>query len=130
MLEAYSKPRLAFIEWHPTANGNIEVLNETINLYRYFDATPQAEFLYECVHETVTRLLPSEIRSLQQYDEMKAFISACVDMPDRTAELLVLFLHQNDGMLSKRARNKEFRNLSDEEIQVFENRFKEIFTES
>ncbi len=61
---------------------------------------------------------------------MKAFTSAYVDMPDDAAELLALFLRQNDGMLSKRSHNKEFRNLSDEEIQVLENRFKEIFAES
>ncbi|MCY4314415.1 MAG: Fic family protein [Gammaproteobacteria bacterium] len=127
VLEAYSKPRLAFIEWRPTVKGNVEVVNETIDLYRYFDVTPQSEFVYECVHETITKLLPSEIRYLQQYDEMKTFVNAYVDMPDRTADLLVLFLYQNDGILSKRARNKEFQNLSDEEVQVFENKFKEVF---
>lgn len=129
-LEAYSRPRLAFIEWRPTDKGNVEVLNETIDLYRYFDATPQAEFFYECVHETITNLLPGEIKYLQQYDAMKAFVNAYVDMPDRTTDLLVLFLLQNDGVLSKRARNREFRNLSDEEVRVFENRFREIFKES
>lgn len=45
-LEHYSKSRLDLIEWRPTDKGNVEVLNETIDLYRYFDATRQAEFFY------------------------------------------------------------------------------------
>lgn len=52
-LEHYSKPRLDLIEWRPTEKNNVEVLNNTIDLYRYFDATQQAEFLFKCVAETV-----------------------------------------------------------------------------
>lgn len=126
-LEAYSKPRLSFVEWRATDKGNVEVLNETIDLYRYFDATTQAEFFYECVHETITKALPDEVKYLQQYDEMKAFVNNYIDMPDRTADLLIRFLHQNDGKLSSRARSKEFSALTDEEVQVFENKFEEIF---
>ena len=126
-LEAYSKPRLSFVEWRATDSGNVEVLNETIDLYRYFDATAQAEFFYECVHETITKVLPDEVKFLQRYDEMKAFVNNSIDMPDRTANLLIHFLLQNDGVLSKRARNKEFLTLTDKEVQMFENKFKEIF---
>ena len=126
-LEAYSKPRLSFVEWRATDKGNVEVLNETIDLYRYFDATTQAEFFYECVHETITKALPDEVKYLQQYDEMKAFVNNYIDMPDRTADLLIRFFHQNDGKLSNRARSREFSALTDEEVQVFENKFEEIF---
>lgn len=126
-LRAYSKPRLPFVEWRPTDKGNVEVLNETIDLYRFFDSTPQAEFFYECVHETVTKVLPDEINYLQQYDEMKAFVDDCIDMPDRTASLLINFLYQNDGKLSNRARSREFSALTSEEVQIFEDKFKEIF---
>lgn len=126
-LEVYSKTRLSFVEWRPTARGNVEVLNETIDLYRFFDATPQAEFFFECIHETITKTLPAEVKFLQQYDKMKTFVNNFIDIPDRTASLLINFLHQNDGKLSKRARKKEFSTLTDEEIKVFENKFEEIF---
>ena len=126
-LETYSKPRLSYIEWRSTDRGNVEVLNETIDLYRFFDATPQAEFFFECVHETITKTLLEEVKFLQQYDEMKTFVNNYIDMPDRTAGLLLSLLHQNDGKLSKRARKKEFSVLTDEEVKVFENKFKEIF---
>jgi hypothetical protein len=126
-LEAYSKPRLSFVDWRPTDKGNIEVLNETIDLYRFFDATPQAEFFYQCVHETITKALPDEVKYLQRYDQMKAFVNSYIDMPDRTADLLINFIHQNDGKLSKNKRNKEFPKLTDKEVEVFEDKFAEIF---
>eukprot|EP01035_Chromulina_nebulosa_P025402 gene25402-33153_t len=47
VLESYSYPRLSFINWRSTESGNVEVLNDTLDLYRYFDATMQAEFFYE-----------------------------------------------------------------------------------
>lgn len=126
-LEAYSKPRLSFVEWRATDKGNVEVLKETIDLYRFFDATAQAEFFYECVHETITKALPDEVKYLQRYDEMKAFVNNYIDMPDRTADLLIRFLHQNDGKLSKRALDNEFAALTDDEVQVFESKFTEVF---
>ena len=50
-----------------------------------------------------------------------------IDMPDRTADLLLRFLYQNNGKLSKHARYKEFSALSDQEVQVLEDKFEEIF---
>lgn len=126
-LEAYSKPRLSFVEWRATDKGNVEVLNETLDLYRFFDATTQAEFFYECVHETITKALPEEVKYLQKYDLMKTFVNNYIDMPDRTADLLIRFLYQNDGKLSKRARDKEFSKLTNEEVSVFESKFEEVF---
>jgi hypothetical protein len=129
VLEAYSRPRLEYIEWRPTEHGNVEVLNETIDLYRYFDATRQVEFLYGCVAETIERSLPEEIRYLERYDHMKAAIEGRFDMPDHTADLLIRFLEQNQGVLSKRAREKEFRELSRTECSELESLYAEIFGE-
>jgi hypothetical protein len=39
-LESYSRRLLPHVRWRPTDRGNVEVLNETIDFYRYFDATP------------------------------------------------------------------------------------------
>lgn len=126
-LEAYSKPRLSFIDWRATERGNVEVLNDTFDLYRFFDASPQAEFFYECVEETITKALPEEVAYLQNYDEMKSFINNYIDMPDRLADLLIRFLRQGGGELSNRARNKEFKALSDDEVNTLQNRYKDIF---
>ena len=68
VLESYSRPPLEFIEWEPTPEGNVRVLNDTADYHRYFDATAHAEFRYRCVQETVDRDLPQELAYLEAYD--------------------------------------------------------------
>lgn len=126
-LEHYSKPRLDLIKWRPTDKNNVEVLNETIDLYRYFDATRQAEFFFECVEETVNKMLPEEVSYLTRYDLLNNFIKNYIDMPDKLVDLLIRFLNQHNGTLSKRARDKEFNQLTEAEILAIENKYSEIF---
>ncbi|WP_284282246.1 Fic family protein [Limnobacter litoralis] len=127
VLEHFSKRRLGLIEWRPTAQNNIEVLNNTLDLYRFFDATEQAEFLFDCVAETVKTTLPEEVTYLGKHDQLNAFIKNYIDMPDRKVDLLIRFLHQNAGSFSKRAISKEFAALSAEERQAIESRYQAIF---
>jgi hypothetical protein len=127
VLEGYSRRLLPLIKWKPTKDGNVEVLNDTADFYRYFDATAQAEFLYGCVRKTVEEDLPEEAGYLQRYDAFKSRIEAIVDMPDRTMDLLFRMLRQNKGRLSKRAREKEFVKLTVDEIRRIEQAFDETF---
>jgi Fic family protein len=127
VLEAYSKPRLEFVKWRPTTKGNIELLNDTIDLYSYFDATHQAEFLYECVQETIQNTLPAEVAYLQKYDLLSNFIKNYLDMPDKTVDLLIRFLINNKGILSARALSQEFKGLEKKEIAAIEEKYHEIF---
>lgn len=126
-LESYSHPVLELIEWKTTADHNVEVLNDTIDYYRYFDATKQAEFLFECVFDTINRIIPEEVSYILKYDEFKRFIDDQFEMPDTFVSMLVRFLEQNGGTLSKRARAKEFAELKAGEVEIIENAFKEIF---
>ncbi|MBF0245205.1 MAG: Fic family protein, partial [Planctomycetes bacterium] len=128
VLESFSKPRLELIEWRPTEDGNVEVINDTADLYRFFDATEQAEFLYECVNTTVNEVLPQEVAYLGKYDRMKSFIDSKIDMPDRKADLLIRFLRQNDGKFSARAKSDEFKTLKAGEIKLLEKAFANIFS--
>lgn len=128
ILEHFSKSRLDLIEWRPTEKNNVEVQNKTIDLYRYFDATKQAEFFYECVEETVNKMLPDEVEYLKRYDSLNEFIKNYIDMPDRLINLLIRFLAQNGGKLSKRAQEKEFKKLTQREVQAIEHKYAEIFT--
>lgn len=125
-LEQYSLQRLDCITWKATEGGNLEVTNDTINLYRYFDATKQAEFLYDCVLETIEKILPEEIHYLERYDNIKEAIKSHFDMPDYKIDLLIHFLEQNTGKLSKRALEKEFKGLTKGECTVLE----KIYTRS
>ena len=127
VLEDYSKRLLPVIDWRPTEDGNVEVLNETADFYRFFDATPQAEFLYACVRKTIEDDLPRETRFLLHYDQFRSRVEAIVDMPDRTIDLLFRLLHQNGGRLSKRAREQEFAQLTDAEAAAAEDAYKMAF---
>jgi hypothetical protein len=120
VLESYSRPRLEFIKWRATKSGNVEVLNETIDLYRYFDATFLAEFLYNCVYHTIEKTLPEEIAYLERYDRLKTAINEQFDMPDYRVDLLIRFLQQNKGVLSQRAKEKEFQALTPQECEQLE----------
>jgi hypothetical protein len=127
VLESYSQPLLDFIEWKETKDHNINVLNDTSDYYKYFDATRQAEFLYECVKDTIQNIIPNEVAYLTRYDEFKRYLDNEFEMPDKLVALLVQFLAQNSGKLSKRAREKEFVNLADNEVQIIEETWQKIF---
>ncbi len=127
VLEDYSRRLLPLIDWEPTEDGNVRVLNRTADFYRFFDATPHAEFLYECVRKTIDEDLPQEAEFLRRYDMFRSGVETVVDMPDRTLDHLFHFLHQNDGRFSKRAREGEFRDLTAEECGRIETLYAESF---
>lgn len=127
VLEHYSHPLLDFIEWRKTATNNIEVLNDTLDYYRYFDATPQAEFIFECIDYTLNKIIPEEVGYLQKYDAMKAWLDDRFQMPDKTVSLLIRFLEQNNNKFSKRALENEFSTLTNDEVAEIEKTFKLYF---
>lgn len=127
VLETYSRPLLPVIEWRPTDSGNVEVLNETIDYYRYFDATAHAAFLYACVEQTIEQDLPDEVRFLEAFDAFSAGVEQLVDMPAGHIELLQKFLQQNGGRFSQRARSQEFGALTDTEAAAIEDLFADGF---
>ena len=129
VLEACSRPRLKHIRWQSLPDGNVDVLNETIDLYRYFDVTRQAEFLYDCVIRTIEHNLPEEILFLERYDRMKAAVTERFDMPNHLVDLLVGFLGQNNGAFSKRATEKEFKAFTVAERSELESLYATIFSD-
>ena len=126
-LEDYANPRLELIDWISTPDHHIKISNETIDLYRYFDLTQQAEFLYECVEETIEKIIPEELDYLEKYDRLNQQINLISVLPDNKVDLLIKILIQNNGKLSKRKREKEFGELTDREIVQIEESFTEIF---
>ena len=127
VLESYSHPLLDFIKWEKTNANNVEVLNDTIDYYRYFDATKQAEFLYDCVNDTIDNVIPNEVEYLQKYDAMKNYLDDVFQMPDKMVALLIRFLEQNNGSLSKRGKEKEFSTLTEEEVKEIEAHYQKYF---
>lgn len=127
ILEHFSSPRIDLIQWKETPDHNVEIINETIDLYRYFDLTKQAEFLYGCVEDTVEKIIPAELDYLKKYDRMTQFINDHITLPNTKVDLLIKFLDQNDGILSTKKKRKQFEELEAKEIKIIENAFQGIF---
>jgi hypothetical protein len=119
VLAGYSDAILPLVEYTLDARGAMTVRNQTDRLYRYWDATVFAEYLYRCVDETIKRDLKEEIGFLQVFDSAVRETMDVVDMPDRRASMLVRFIMQNKGVLSKAKRNL-FPELRDDEIAAIE----------
>ena len=130
VLQSHSAPLMDFIEWRSTVDRNIEAKNNTVDLYRYYDCTDVAEFLYACVQRTVEEDLPREITYLQQYDEAMRRIMNSVEMPDSLARDFIMFVRQNKGSLPKRRRESEFEALTDSELSDLEAIVQDSFHDS
>ncbi|PLX22908.1 MAG: cell filamentation protein Fic, partial [Ignavibacteria bacterium] len=74
--------------------------------------------------------LPAEIDELQKHDAMMAWLEERFEMPDNTATLLIGFLRQGEGTLSKRAREKEFAFLESRDVTKIETTYRTIVREA
>ena len=126
-LQAHSAPLMSVIDWRPTDRGNVEVLNDTSDLYRYVDITDNAEFLYACVQRTIDIDWPRELDHLRRHDKALRRMMAVVELPDRLAGDVLMFIRQNDGVFPKRRRQKEFAALTDAEVRALEGIVNEAF---
>ncbi len=129
VLKHYSRPRLTLTRWEATPSQDVRVLNETRDLFRFFDATQQTEFLAESVVETVRGTLPREIEYLRRYDLAKRRVEAFLELPDATFDLMMGFLRQNGGRFSARARTTEFGPLTDAEAASIEAIYQDLLLE-
>lgn len=118
-LNAFSAKIMPKIEYDMDEQQQLTVLNKTDRLYRYYDATAQAEYLYEAVAETIRKDLREEIEFLEVFDKAMIAAQKIVDMPNARASLLVRLILQNHGTLSAKKR-RQFVELSDEEVAKIE----------
>jgi hypothetical protein len=119
VLERISRPLLGLMEWRQDGDGGVIVESATRDLYRFFDLTAQAEFLYTQVAEAIRVDFKEELAFLSVFDAALSGVRSVVDMPDRRASLLVRLCLQNGGRLSKSKRG-QFVELSDLEIEQME----------
>jgi hypothetical protein len=118
-LDAFSKAIMPAISWHWTADSELAVDNNTLDLYRFFDATRQAEYLYDRVAETIRTDLKEELEFLGVYHAAYRAVTGVVDLPNRRAAVLVQILLRNAGRLSK-SKRKQFVELTDDEVARIE----------
>ncbi len=120
VLAEHSGPLMRFIDWRALPSGNVDVTNDTADLYSYYDCTSEAEFLYECVARTVEHDLPHEIDYLRRHDAAMKKISNAIEMPDRMAEDVIMFIRRNGGSFPKKRRRGQFSMLAESEIILLE----------
>lgn len=118
-LESFSARIMPSIDWRWTGGvtgGEIEVANETRDLYRFFDATAVAEYLYERVIETVRKDLREELEFVEVYDRVNRALTEQFDgLPGPKVSLLALLCLQNGGRLAK-GKRRLFAMLTEAEI--------------
>ena len=125
VLSGFSRPLLDLIRWEwserddDTPGREMVVNSESADLYRYFDATTFAEYLYDRVADSVHRDLKEELGFVAVFDSALRGVHAIVDMPDRRASLLVRLCMQNGGRLAARKRAR-FAELTDDEVAAME----------
>jgi hypothetical protein len=119
VLETVSRLVKPYVRYELDQQNRMTVTNDTVDLYRYPDLTPHAEFLYECIAETLEKDWPQELSFLKAFDGAFRTVQGIVDMPDAKIRLMVRLLLQNHGRLAEGKRNL-FQVLSDAEIQAIE----------
>lgn len=118
VLESFSKPLLENItDYLLTNEGVLIVKQDTKSYYQYMDFTYFAEYLFECIEETLHNHFEKEIEFLINYDKSKIQMQSVVDMPDKMIDLFINFVTQNNGELGVNKRKKYFDMLNDDEIK-------------
>ncbi len=115
-LESFSHSIMPLIEFVSSDDASIEVLNETKNLYRYFDATRMVEYLYTCVEATIDQELKVELETISAFAKARKAIDAAFDLPEKQKNLFLKLCWQGHGTISKAKRKAHFPRFSDEEI--------------
>ena len=119
VLEGFSRPRLRLTRWEWTPDQEVRVEGDTADLYRFFDATAFAEYLYDRVADTIRQDLRDELGFVAVFSRASEAVREIVDMPDRRLSLFVRLVMQNQGRLSA-AKRSRFGELTDSEVAAME----------
>lgn len=120
MLESFSERLMPLLDYSISEVGEIDVLNETSDFYRYIDFTPIVESFQKVVAETIETEWHAELDYLKRYDQIRARMRNIIDMPEKKANQFILFVQQNGGKFPSR-RREFFQELDDETIEKLEN---------
>jgi hypothetical protein len=126
-LESFSKPLMELVEYTLDERLRMTVTNDTVDFYRYIDCTELTRITIDFIRETIETELPSELRYLTKYDEIRSRMRDIVEIPDRHVDLFIKLVRQNNGTLSMKKRKlPEFELLTDTEISSMERIISEI----
>ncbi|MBB71870.1 MAG: cell filamentation protein Fic [Legionellales bacterium] len=116
-LEMFSKPLMEIVtDYELDNNGVLTVGENTKVYYQYIDYTVFAEYLFQCIEETIDSHLKGELDFIVKYDRTKLAIQSVIDMPDKIIDLYIRCILQNNGKLGDKKRKKHFEFLTKEEV--------------
>lgn len=120
-LERFSRPLKKQADYTLTEDGELIVHDDLSDLYRYFDATPMAEYLYRAIESTVAEDLRAELVFLEAMDRSLQRIRARIDVPDKLLNKYIVLCLERDGEMSERKRrHRAFDKLSEAEKRLIE----------
>jgi len=126
-LEHISRPLLELLSYELDGDGVMTIHGETADHYRYLDLTDQVACLHAWVERTITDELETELRLLEQWDQVTARMMEIADLPDRKRDLFIRCCRQNGGQLSETKRRNQFSELTDAEIEALTAALSEVF---
>ncbi len=115
MLEDFSRRLMARLSYTLSSEGEVRVQGASADFYRYVDFTAIVTKFRSVIYETIETEWKYELDYLLRYDRIRAAMRDVVDLPEAKANQLILFVNQNNGVLSKAKRDK-FPELTDDEI--------------
>ncbi len=127
-LESFSASIKPLIDFVSHDDASIEVLNETVNLYRYFDSTRMAEYLYACVDATIEGELKVELETVSAFADARKLLDAAFDLPEKQKNLFLKLCWQGNGRISKAKRKSQFSMFEDDELDAMEQLVAPYFT--
>ncbi len=119
MLESFSRRLMQRLEYDVSADGEVSVLGESADFYRFIDFTPIVEDFQRLIVETIRTEWRFELDYLADYDRMRREMREIVDLPEKKANQFILFVKNNHGRLSV-AKRPFFAELTDAEVARLE----------
>ena len=119
-LESFSTAITPLIDFVSNDDASIQVLNETVDLYRYFDATRMVEYLYACVEATVEQELKVELETVSAFAHARKAIDGVFDLPEKQKNLFLKLCWQGKGKLSNAKRKSHFSTFDMDELDTME----------
>ena len=102
-LESFSKPVRRL--WDVTYVADNDFLFEfkgSPMAYACWSGTEAAEFVTSCAEESLQQFLMDEVNFIRAYDAAYADVDREFDLPNRTINLLIQWIRQNNGALPRR----------------------------
>ncbi len=128
-LEGVSKRILPLVDYKLDADGELTILNDTDDLYRYPELTAVCEATFEWLERAIEKDLVAELDFLRRFDEVRARMRELVEMPDRKEQNFIKICMANGGKLSARKRG-QFAELDDATIAALEELVRDAMADS